>query len=149
MEEKQRLTLIERQTLLAYEVKRKQTSIETSFIEKQKETRKPIFKQLDQPILKQIEKVKETQTQPLIETLQKTEKKMTKEGEGYNITILTPEQRIQYERQQREWQRKREKEIRIEVEIKREKDEKREYDNQRRNDIETYNDQEDNFGSQF
>ncbi len=54
----QRLTLIERQTLLAWEVKRKQTPKATPTSEKQKEIRKivkpiyePIFQPIDQPIL--------------------------------------------------------------------------------------------------
>ena len=93
LEEKQRskqiLNLIERQTLLAYEVKRKKTPKKTAFIERQKETRKLIVKKLEQPILEQIEKVEETPIQPLIETLQTIEKKMTEEGEGSNIPIMT------------------------------------------------------------
>jgi hypothetical protein len=45
----QRLTLIERQVLLAYEVKKKQTQIEISSVGKQKE-KQTIFEQIEQPL---------------------------------------------------------------------------------------------------
>jgi hypothetical protein len=46
----QRLTLIERQILLAHEVKKKQTQSEISSVGKQKEEKQPIFEQIGQPL---------------------------------------------------------------------------------------------------
>lgn len=122
---RQRLTLIEQQTLLAQEVKRKQTPKATLTLEKQKETRK-IVKQIDQRILEPIE-------QPIFENKQQLESQvaiivetMTEEGQG--STILTPEQRLQYEKQQREWRRQREEKTKREVDRKREEERKTQYD---------------------
>jgi len=77
----QRLTLIERQTLLAWEAKQKQPSTSG----KQKEIIKgkpPVFPSISQP-----------EFEPKIETT----KSMAEEGHG--SVIFTPEQRIEYERQ--------------------------------------------------
>jgi hypothetical protein len=46
---RQRLTLIEREILLAHEVKKKQTQSKISFVGKQKE-KKTIFEQIGQPL---------------------------------------------------------------------------------------------------
>lgn len=118
----QRLTLIERHTLLALEVKIKQSPKETPFLGKQKETRKRVVEQLEQLVLEQIKIVQETKNQPHIETLQIYEQEMNEEGEGDNMPLMTLEQRIEYERQQREWKIKREEERRLEAERKKEED---------------------------
>ena len=61
---------------------------------------------------------------------------MTKGGQGSTILGLTPEQRLQYERQRKEWEIKREEERKIEESIKRENEKKKE-DERRDNDQET------------
>jgi len=149
-----RLTLVERQTLLAYEVKRKQKKIGTSSIGKHKETRKPI----DHPILEQIyqpmfettseqtKQVENTQSQFVTKTFEIAKKDMTGEGQGSNIPILTPKQRVQYEKKQKEWKRKREEETRREAETKREEDSKREYHHKIRQYEKIENDEEATFG---
>lgn len=90
----QRLTLVERQTLLTYEVKRKHKNIETSSRGKQRETRKPIdlpiLEKIDQPIFEQI---KHVESQIVTKKIENTEKYMAEEWKG--STILTPEQRLQ------------------------------------------------------
>jgi len=48
--------------------------------------------------------------------------------EGHGSVILTPEQRIEYERQQREWRRQREEEAKRENDRKAEEDRKRQED---------------------
>ena len=138
------MTLIEQQTLLALEVKRKQTPKATPTAEKQKETKK-IVKQIDQPILEPID-------HPILENKQQLESQiaiivetLTEEGQG--SIILTPEQRLQYEKQWREWRRQREEEEGRGVERKREEERKTKYDNTRLNDNEQKNidDQEATF----
>lgn len=124
----QRLTLIERKTLLAWKVKGKQPSTTTPTSGKQKEIVKeklPILEFIGQPVFEQLE--------PQIDIV--TIKTMAEEGHGY--VILTPEQRLEYERQQREWRRQREEEEKWENDRKAEEDRKRQEDG---------GDQETNFG---
>jgi len=71
---------------------------------------------------------------------------MVEEGQGSSIPILTPKQRLQYEKKQKEWQRKREEETRREVERKREEDAKTKYDHKRIRGAEIENDEEFTFG---
>lgn len=47
---------------------------------------------------------------------------MTEEGEGPNMPLMNPEQRLEYERQHKEWKIKREEERILEAERKREED---------------------------
>lgn len=109
-------------------------------------TRK-IVKEIDQPILKPIdrpifEKKQEVESQITIEIIGT----MTKEGQG--STILTPEQRLQYEKKQKEWKRQIEEEARREAEKKREEEIKTQYDNKILHDNKQQNndDQEATFG---
>lgn len=157
----QRLTLVERHTLLDYEVKRKKKQTGTSSIRKKREIIKPIgqpiIEQLDQPIFEQLhqiiseqtKQVENTQSQFVTKTFETVEKDMAEDGQGSNILILTPEQWLQYEKKQKEWQRKREEATRREKERKREEDAKREYDHKRRQDVETKNDEAATLDSQF
>ena len=85
----QRLTLVERQILLALEVKIKQSPKEPPSLGKQKDIRKPIVEQLEQPILEEIKVVEEIQNQPHIETLHIFEQEMVEEGEGENRLNMT------------------------------------------------------------
>lgn len=113
---RQRLTLIERQTLLASEVKGKKQSTTAPTSGKQKEIDKekqPIFESIGQPIFEQLE------PQIGIETTE------TRAEEGHRSVILTPEQRLEYERQQREWRRQSEEEAKQENNRKGEEDRKR------------------------
>lgn len=120
---RQSLTIVERQTLLAYEVKRKQKQTGKYSIGIQREIRKTIDKaileQIDQPIFKNIseqtKQVENTQSQFVTETFETAEKYMVEEGLGSNIPILTRGQRLQYEKKQKEWQRKREEQTRREA----------------------------------
>lgn len=86
----QRLTLIERQTLLAWEAKQKQSSTSGKQKEIIKE-KQPIFPSTNQPAFEQPESLKTTK--PMVE-------------EGHGSVIFTPEQPMEYERQKREWRRK-------------------------------------------
>ena len=104
----QRLTLVERKILLAFEVKKKKSPKEPPSVWKQKYTRKPIVEQLEQLVLEEIKVVEEIQNQPHIETLHISEQEMAEEGEGSNRSIMTPKQRLDYERKQMEWRRKQE-----------------------------------------
>ena len=93
----QRLTLVERQILLALEVKKNQSPKEPPSVWKQKDIRKPTIEQLEQHVLEEIKVVEEIQSQP-IETLQVFEHKMAEEGEGSTRLNMTPKQRLEYER---------------------------------------------------
>ena len=108
--------------MLAFEVKRKQSPKEPPSLGKQKDTRKPVVEKLEQTILEQIKVVEEIQNPPHIETPHISEQEMAKEGEGSTRINITPEWRLEYERQQKEWQRQREEERRIEAERKAEED---------------------------
>lgn len=88
----QRLTLIERQTLSAWETKQK---FSTSGKPKEK-GKKSVFPTIDPPIFPQLE------PPPVIETNQ-----TMAEGHG-SVHLNDEEQRAENERQKREWGRKRE-----------------------------------------
>ena len=108
----QRLTLIERQTLLAWEAKKK-----FSTSRKPKEKGKQIvFPSIDPPIFPQLE------PPPEIETTQ-----TMAEGHG-SVHLNDEEQRAENERQEREWRRKREEERKHENDRKLENDRKRQED---------------------
>ena len=81
---RQSLTLVERHTLLTYEVKRKQKQKGTSSIGKQRETRKPIdqpiLEKLDQPILEQLD-------QPIFETIYEQTKQVENTQSQFVIEI--------------------------------------------------------------
>lgn len=103
---------------------REKKNIGTSSIGKKIETRKPI----DQPILEQIdqhifEQIKQVESQVVTKTFETDKTDMAQEGKWSNI--LTPEQRLQYEKQQKEWERRREEVGIREAERKREEDAKR------------------------
>ena len=110
----QRLTLIERKTLLAWEAKQKQFS--TSGKQKEK-WKQPVFPSINPPIFQQLEI-------PL-----EIEINQTMAEEGHGSVHLTPEQqKAEYERQQREWRRHREQEAKWENDRKGEEDRKRQED---------------------
>lgn len=101
--------------MLAWEAKQKQPSTSG----KQKEIiieKQPVFPSINQPVFEQPESpLKIETTKPMAE-------------EGHGSVIFTPEQRIEYERQQREWRRKREEEAKQENDRKTENDRKRQED---------------------
>ena len=120
----QRLTLIKRQTLLAWEATQKQSSISR----KQKEIikgKQHVFPSINPLIFQQPETPLKVETnQPMAE-------------EGHGSVIFTPEQRAEYDRQKREWRRKREEEAKQENDREIENDRKRQEDG---------NDEEATFG---
>lgn len=102
----QRLTLIERQTLSAWETKQK---FSTSGKPKEK-GKQSVFPSIDPPIFPQLE------PPPEIETNQ-----TMAEGHG-SVHLNDEEQRAENERQRREWGRKREEDRKTENDRKRQED---------------------------